>query len=125
MTGRQRSLAVLRVLLVAVGTVCGAFAVNQMTLNKSSWPWWLTALLAMLAVTALTLTSQSSQRRANRATAEGGGNASAGNRGPARDREPAPDNEARAVGPSSVAQAGDDSRDTHRPPPPARPGQPA
>lgn len=110
MRGKQRR----RVLLAVMGglaTVCSGVAVNRLTLDRASWPWWVAAVVMAVVATGIGLGAGGSARRTNRAAAEAGGRAHAGNRGRPVIGVEGPSNEARAVGPGSVAHAGDDYGD--------------
>lgn len=109
-----------RLVLAAGAAVCGGFAINQMTLNGRSWPWWVAALVSAAVAAGPSVFAKPVERRTNRATAESGGHASAGDRGRFPASEPSATNEARAAGSGSVARAGDDYGESR--PPQARRG---
>jgi hypothetical protein len=110
MRGGKTTLIVVRAVAIGVGTVCSGVAVNQIRLDRLSWPWLVAAALAAIVVAALSLVGHADRRRTNRAVAEGGGHADAGNLGRSALRATLPSNDAKAVGPGSVARAGDDYR---------------
>lgn len=100
------ALVALQVVAIAVGTVCSGVAVNQLRLDRLSWPWLVAAVVSAAVVAAVSLFG-AAKRPANRAVAKGGGNADAGNTGRLPRKSPLPSNDARATGPGSVARAGD------------------